>query len=194
VPGGIGAVLVDRDGEAVDYAGRADAYDLKLAGAHWQIVLRQVIDLATRHSLGALRLVAIRGERRSFIAHVLPDDYVLVLILRKRAGIAPAVRAFAVCERSLAREAGWHAAATSATWFAANVREGRGGRPAQLVVGNEEHSLELLGRLTGLSRRESGWRVRLGHGAELMLVREPGGLWYADEEIAHTLRASAEKA
>jgi predicted regulator of Ras-like GTPase activity (Roadblock/LC7/MglB family) len=172
VPGAIGAVLVDRDGEAVDYAGRVDSYDLKLAGAHWQIILREMVTMISRFDLGAARALAVRGERRSFIAHALPDDYVLLLLLGKRAG---------------AQEAGWHASAASATWFVAQVLEGRAGRPARILANGQEHPLELLGRITGLGRSETGWRVRLEHGAELMLVREPGGLWYADEHIGDPL-------
>jgi predicted regulator of Ras-like GTPase activity (Roadblock/LC7/MglB family) len=183
VPGAIGAVLVDRDGEAVDYAGRVDTYDLKLSGAHWQIVLKETCALTDRSGLGVPRALAIRGERRSFIVHALPDDYALVLLLGRRAGFTAAARAFAVCERSLAVEAGWRILVRSPTWFAANVAEGRTGRPMRLREGGHELGVEVLGRLAGLAPRERGWRVRLEQGAELTLVREPGGHWYSDEPI-----------
>ena len=41
----------------------------------------------------------------------------------------------------------------------------------------------MLGRLAPLGPRERGWRVRLENGAEVTLVREPGGHWYADEAL-----------
>ena len=187
VPGAIGAVLVDRDGEAVNYAGRVDAYDVKLAGAHWQIVLQETGALSARRSLGVPRVLAVRGERRSFIAHALPDGYALVLLLGRRAGFTAAARAFAVCERALANEAGWGAPARSASWFAAQVVEGRTGRPTRILANSQEHAVEVVGRITGLASREAGWRVRLEQGAELTLIREPGGHWYADEQVAQLL-------
>jgi hypothetical protein len=38
----------------------------------------------------------------------------------------------------------------------------------------------VLGTIANLPRRERGFRVRLPSQAELNLVREPGGHWYAD--------------
>jgi hypothetical protein len=183
VPGAFGAVLVDRDGEAVDYAGRADPYDLKLAGAHWQIVLRELRALAEAHprAVGTPRSIVVRGGRRSFIAHALPDDYALILLLSRRAGFSAATCAFAVCERALAAEAGWRPDALSPPWFALQVVAGRGGRPARIREGIDEYPIEVLGKVTGLASHEEAWRVRLEHGAELTLAREPGGHWYADE-------------
>jgi predicted regulator of Ras-like GTPase activity (Roadblock/LC7/MglB family) len=183
VPGAIGAVLVDRDGEAVDYAGRVDTYDLKLSGAHWQIVLRETRALAMHFDLGATQVLAVRGERRSFIVHALPDDYALVLLLGRRAGFTARRRAFAVCERALAHEAGWPVAAGPVGWFAAQVIEGRAGRPSRIRANGQEHAVEVVGRLTGLAATENGWRVRHDQGGELTLIREPGGHWYADEPV-----------
>jgi predicted regulator of Ras-like GTPase activity (Roadblock/LC7/MglB family) len=183
VPGAIGAVLVDRDGEAVDYAGRVDTYDLKLSGAHWQIVLRETRAVAMHFDLGATRVLAVRGERRSFIVHALPDDYALVLLLGKRAGFTARTRAFAVCERALAEEAGWSTATGSVGWFAAQVVEGRSGRPSRIGANGQEYAVEVVGRLTGLAASEDGWRVRHEQGGELTLIREPGGHWYADEHV-----------
>ena len=72
VPGAFGAVMVDGDGEAVDYTGRVEPYDLKLAGAHWQIVLREFRALGTTLPIGTPRGLMVRGARKSFIAHALP--------------------------------------------------------------------------------------------------------------------------
>jgi hypothetical protein len=37
--------------------------------------------------------------------------------------------------------------------------------------------------MTGLKAHEVGFRVRLPSGAELMLIRERMGLWFADEHL-----------
>ena len=38
-PGGIGAILVDDEGEAIDLFTRGDSFEIKLAGAHHGIIL-----------------------------------------------------------------------------------------------------------------------------------------------------------
>jgi hypothetical protein len=183
VPGAVGAVLIDTDGEAVDYTGRLHPFDLKLAGAHWQIVLREFRSLAATRPIGAPSSLLIRAARRSYIAHALPEDYALVLILRRRAGFTPATRAFAVCERALTAEAGWGARTRAPAWFAVDVAVTRAGRPTRVRAGSREHTIEVVGRIAGLAVREDGWRIRLEHGAELTLIREPGDHWYADESL-----------
>ncbi|HEY2516280.1 MAG TPA: roadblock/LC7 domain-containing protein [Polyangiaceae bacterium] len=182
IPGALAAVLVDGDGEAVDYTGRLSPFDLKLAGAHWQIVVRQ---FAEAKSLGVARSLLVRGASRSFVAHVLPDHYVLIVVLSRRAGFtAGASRAFPACERALCQEAAWRLRPQLPLWVPFKVTVGRQGRPQRLRPASprdaRDHPLEVLGRLTGLAPREQGWRVRLEGGAELMLVREPGGHWYGD--------------
>jgi len=40
--GVVGAVLVDSDGEAVDYAGRVDSFEIRVAAAEWRIILARL--------------------------------------------------------------------------------------------------------------------------------------------------------
>ena len=54
-------------------------------------------------------------------------------------------------------------------------------RPVALWVGGGWLAIEVLGRWTrGLGSREVGYRARLKTGAELALVRERLGRWYAE--------------
>ncbi len=187
VPGALGAVLVDLDGEAVDYAGRLAPFDLCSPARTGRSLFASSSRSARGPEIGTPRALSIRSSQRSFIAHALPEQYTLVLQLGRRAGFTAATRAFAVCERALASEAGWPlpSVARSATWFAIQVVANRTGRPTQIRFRDTDYRLEVLGRLAGLGRRETGWRVRLqGFGAELTLVREPGDHWYSDEHIA----------
>jgi hypothetical protein len=133
--------------------------------------------------LGTPGHLVVRGVARSFVVHPLPDGYVLVLVLGRRAGFTAATRAFAVCIRALAVEAGWRTSVTVAAWFAVQVEPNRAGAPVRLRYGKLRKELEILGRLAPLGPRERGWRVRLENGAEVTLVREPGSHWYADEAI-----------
>ena len=137
-------------------------------------------------ALGDPRWVVIRGARKSIAASVLPDGYVLVLLLRPRAAFTLSTRALKVCIRALAEEAGWtqldkRSGAKQRSWFEVAVETDRRGRP--LSVGAKKIAVEVLGTVMGLSVRERGFRVRTDEGSELTLVREPKQRWYADEPI-----------
>jgi len=178
LPGAFACALVDLGGETVDYAGVGEPFDMKIAAAHVRILLN---DLEEYGSLGDPRWIVIRGAKRSFVGRRLPEGYALVVLLRRRAGFTSSERAFAVCERALAIEAGWRVVAPRAPWFPIDVRVDRRGRP--YVVGSPPVAVEVLGAVVGLPHRERGFRVRLATGSELTLVRESGRVWYADEDL-----------
>lgn len=194
IPGAYAAALVDHEGECVDYAGRGDPFDIKVAAAHWRIILAQT---AKQRAFSGVRTIVARAQRRTFLAHALPDDYALVVLLSKRAGFAPISRAVAFGERALAEEAGWQVAPEALRWTPVEVaidarrrprtlrveaaRRGLG--PSQSPPATEAHSVEVLGAVMGLRAGERGFRVRLDTGAEVTVVREPSGCWYADSEL-----------
>lgn len=183
VSGAFAAAIVDSQGETVDYAGRGEPFDLRVTAAHVQIILASLDRFG---ALGEPRWVVIRGARKSVAASVLPDGYVLVLLLRPRAAFTISTRALKVCTRALAEEAGWTDLAKrdgvkQRSWFEVPVETDRRGRP--LHVGAKRLSVEILGAVMGLSVRERGFRVRTAEGSELTLVREPRKRWYADEPV-----------
>lgn len=175
IPGALGAVLVDELGETVDYFGHAEPFELKVTAAHWQIVL---CELAPLVAIQPVQLT-IRSAKRSYIVRRLPENYALVILLSKRAGFA-STRALEACERALAHEASWPKQ-QGHRWVAVDVRVDPKRRPREITLHEGSQALEVLGTLMGLRARERGFRVRLETGAELNLVREPGGRWYADE-------------
>lgn len=183
VSGAYAAAIVDSLGETVDYAGRGDPFAVRVAAAHLQIVLSTVQRFG---ALGEPTWLVIRGPKKSVAASVLPDGYVLVLLLRARAAFTISSRALRVCIRALAREAGWDDLAQSSkeeqrSWFEVLVETDRRGRPTHL--GEKRVPVEVLGAVMGLSVRERGFRVRTAEGSELTLVREPRQRWYADEPV-----------
>jgi hypothetical protein len=188
VPGAFAAALVDWDGECVDYAiekppgarAAVDPFDVKVAGAHWAIVLDEI---SQRPAFGVVQTIVCRGERRSFMIRTLPDRYVLVILLAKRAGFVPVARALDACERALAHEAAWTLPKGRGVWVPVDVETDDRSRPAWLTMGAISCPVEVLGGLTRLQPREVGFRVRLPSGGELNLVREAGRLWYADEKL-----------
>lgn len=196
VPGAISAALVDLEGETVDFWGTLEAFDIKIAAAHLQLALGQLTQV---RNLGVVKTLMIRGERRSFVVRAQPEDYSLVVVLRRRAGFTATRRAFAVCEAAIAQEAGWPVG--EPPWYGVEVTRDRRGRPARLrwpsagssAPPNERGkkarlargiATEVLGTIAGLQPTERGYRVRLSTGKEVTLVREAGGFWYADEPLA----------
>lgn len=180
VPGAVAAAFVDAEGECVDYAGWLAPFDIKVAAAHWRIILHQLGSLAW---MGTARTLVVRGAARSTVARVLHDGYALVLVLGRRAGFAMPERAFSACEVSIAIEAGWPMESYGARWFAVLVEVDAKRRPVRIVYGGLAESVEVLGRIVDTSPREQAFRVRLASGPEITLVREQGGFWYAEEPV-----------
>lgn len=176
ISGAYGAVLVDSEGETVDYAGSVVPYDIRVTAAYLQITLRQLQDITV---LGNPRFMIVRGAKRTVVARVLPEAYVLGILLRRRAGFTASQRAFSAAERALAREAGWQPPSGRA-WFAVEVHVDRRGRPVRV---EPDVAVEVLGTVMGLGVRDQGFRVRTAAGLELTLVREARSTWYADEEL-----------
>lgn len=187
IPGTYAAALVDQEGETVDYSGKAEPFEMKVAAAHWRIAMAQI--LAEPHFVDFKWLVS-RGVKQSFILYALPEGYALVLLLRRRAGFAPFTRPLSSCIRLLAHEAQWTLPDMRARdeesrgrdWVSVRVDTDRRHRPERVFGEVGGFAVEILGSIVGLRRREKGFRVRLESGKELTLVRELGGFWYADEE------------
>jgi hypothetical protein len=184
VPGARAAALVDSDGETVDYCGRGSPYEVRVAAAHFRILLDEA---RGQPSLSGVRSIVVRAARASFAVQALPDGYALVVRLARGGGFRGLVRAIPACIQSLSEEAGWRAAPCA--WYAVDVTESHRGapvdaRPSGAARAGQASSVEILGRYrAALPEHERAWRVRLSTGVELTLVRESGGFWYADEPL-----------
>ena len=185
LPGARGAALVDSEGETVDYAGRAKAFDVRVAAAHWRIVLDEARE---KPAISDVRSIAVRAARTSYLVQALPDGYALVVVMMRSAGFSGWQRAVASCAHALGEEAGWKADASEmpARWFPVTVLRDEKRRPAAVRADGRLHPLEILGTLQeGISGRERAWRIRFESGLEATLVREPGGACYLDEKLSH---------
>jgi predicted regulator of Ras-like GTPase activity (Roadblock/LC7/MglB family) len=185
-PGGRGAALVDSEGETVDYAGRLDPFEMKVAAATWLIVLTEAD--ATR--LVKPTQIVVRAKRNSYVVRRVHSDYAIVLVLHARAAFSVSERALAEAETGLATEAGWGRKGRHA-WFSVSVQTGAERRPVELFVADRWQPIEVMGMLVGLHDRERGYRVRLPSGVEMMLVRERSGLWFCDEPVVALEHAAA---
>jgi hypothetical protein len=183
--GALGTALVDSEGETVDYAGRLDPFDIKIAAAELCVLLEVV-----RHT-GALgwsetEEILVRGTRRSFYVRLLGEGYAMIVILPlhafgvSRRGVAEAVRE--VCS-----EAGLEVPHSMARyieqWLRVDVRvdPSDSRRPDAVWVDGIWCPVEVLGVYRDdPSSREVGYRARLKSGSEITLIRESLGRWYAD--------------
>jgi hypothetical protein len=181
VPGARAAALVDFEGETVDYAGALDPFDLKVAAAHWQIVLSEVAS----SRVGPIRQITVRARSRSYILRQLEPGYAVILVLHPRAAFAASDRALQEADARLCAEAGWTEPRRPTRWFGVDVETEASdrGRPARLRGASGWQPVEVMGCMVGLRPREKGFRVRLPSGAEMLLVRERMGRWFADERV-----------
>jgi hypothetical protein len=181
VPGARCAALVDRDGETVDYGGRGNPYEMRVAAAHLRIVFDEAL---AQPSLHAVRSFVVRASRMSFALYSLPQGYALVLALSRGAGFRGLGRAVPVCTTRLADEAGWDG--VPSPWHPLDVLlDARGApraiRPVRALSvptealavdaqgralapdpsNDSETNVEILGRFrAALPEHERAWRAR----------------------------------
>jgi hypothetical protein len=120
----------------------------------------------------------------------LPDGYAVVVLLARRAGFSP-MRALDACERALIAEAGLSKRPV-AEWTCMAVDCDRKRRPIRVAPIDGEGSIgvEVLGSMRDLPSGDRAFRVRLDTGAEVLLVRERGGIWYSEEPVDFARRSA----
>jgi hypothetical protein len=180
------AALVDQGGETVDYAGRVNAFEVRVMAAELRLILNVARD-ATLPGWSDVDLIYLRTSRRSYAVVGLSDGYAVVVeLLRHAFGLSR--RGLTQAIRELEHEAGFTgrlAGPGTVSWFRVEVRptleDER--RPEALWLDGAWRSVTVLGRYQSrdLARREAGYLVRLASGAEFSLVREPLGHWFVDD-------------
>ncbi len=92
VPGAVGAVFADWEGEPVDQFAHIPALDIQLVGAHWGVVWSQASERLARNGLGAVEELLIEGERATVLVRSVTDRYFVVLATRREAHLGTARR------------------------------------------------------------------------------------------------------
>ncbi len=178
----VSAMLVDVAGETVDYAGSGQPFDLKVAAAEWRLVLC-ALEACSIAPWRRTTEIYFRARDRSFAVFALSDGYALVLELQPRA-FDVSSRALAEVSRELEEEGGLRLECVprdEERWARIEVRTDPRDhrRPEGVWVEGGWVDVDVLGHYR-LGRREVGYRARLASGAEITLIREPLGRWYAD--------------
>jgi predicted regulator of Ras-like GTPase activity (Roadblock/LC7/MglB family) len=80
VPGAVGAVFVDWEGEMVEQVpAGASGEELKLLGAHWAIAYYQTKTALDNQGLGAADEVLLRFEHQQILIRRVTNEYLVVL-------------------------------------------------------------------------------------------------------------------
>ncbi|HET9958082.1 MAG TPA: hypothetical protein VFQ61_26485 [Polyangiaceae bacterium] len=181
--GALAAALVDSEGETVDYAGRVEPFDVRVAAAECRLLLGGLHENASR-LWPAPNSFIIRSGKHSISVHALSEGYAVVLVL-PRHSFDVSARALSEASREIAREAGLTVDVPrgSLLWSRVEVRcvSRKTRRPAAIWQNGAFRPVLVLGRLERpiIGGRDRGYLIRLDTGAELLLVREPLGRWFA---------------
>ena len=180
----LGASLVDSEGETVDYAGSIEPFDIKVAAAEWQLVLK-LLPSTRSLFLDETTQLLVRGLQHSFLAVPLTEGYSLIAQLERHA-FDVSSRALSEAVRDLCREGGldtphcWAGERWARVEVQTSTVDVR--RPEAIWRDGRWRSIEILGRVASdLEAREVGYRARLETGADITVVREPLGIWYASD-------------
>lgn len=104
VPGALGAVFSDWDGEPVDQFALLEPLDIQLLGAHVGILLNDIRRAGESVGAGVADEIVIRAERAQLILRVVDAKYYVVLALARDAPTGPACRALAQAADRLRKE------------------------------------------------------------------------------------------
>jgi predicted regulator of Ras-like GTPase activity (Roadblock/LC7/MglB family) len=104
VPGALGAIIADWEGEAVDHVARMDDYELKVIGAHKGVILNNLRNVLGRLGEGDLQEIIITTEESQTLILPVTLEYFLVLALGRGVGLGRALLEARRCACSLEKE------------------------------------------------------------------------------------------
>jgi hypothetical protein len=83
VPDAVGAILLDDEGEAVEWVSQRsrDPYDLKVEGAYHSIFKRQLEEITEGWDRGRLESYIFEGRDLITLTRSLPDGYYVLLVV-----------------------------------------------------------------------------------------------------------------
>lgn len=92
VPGAIGAVIQDVEGETVEAVGHLSDFDLMVHAAHWGLLWRDLQQAVNAKKLQEIRQIWLETECQKVVLTTLFDEYYLVFIVSKETAIIEALR------------------------------------------------------------------------------------------------------
>lgn len=104
LPGAVGAIIADWEGEAVDQVARMDDFEIKVLGAHKGIILTRLREALLRLDGGDLEEVLIHFDEGKTLITPLSDDYFLVLTVEPEVMVGKAAFVMRRCAERLRLE------------------------------------------------------------------------------------------
>jgi len=104
LPGALGAIIADWEGEAVDQVARMDDFEIKVLGAHKGIILTRLRETLQRLDGGELEEVLIHFDEGKTLISPLSEDYFLVLTVAPEVMVGKAAFVMRRCAAKLRRE------------------------------------------------------------------------------------------
>lgn len=104
VPGAIGAIFADWDGEAVDLVGKRAKDEIQLIGAHYGIILNNVQAVLRLFHFGEAEEIVLQHERMDLLVTTVAEGYYIVLAVTAGGHLATALRETRECATGLRRE------------------------------------------------------------------------------------------
>lgn len=199
VPFARGAAIVDFEGETVDYAGELDPFELRVAGATFQLVLSEA---RTCKLVSPLQIV-MPMKKAGFVIRVLDPSYCLIVVTRTLGVHCISGRLLLEIEARILHEAGLpivrrptsHRVEVETTGIGVRARPKQIRKPSSPIADDPSAAepwvpVEVVGALVGTARGERAFRVRLPTGAETTLTYESSRLWFADDPIEALVRSN----
>ncbi len=179
--GALGAALVDSEGEAVDFSTSLTPFEMKVAAAELRLVLQFTCE-ADVPGFQSTRELVVRAKRYSYGCFALTEGYALVLVMLRRS-FNVSRRAVAEAIWTISSEAGLDRPDGTERWVGVQVKATKRRKPQSVWLSGRWRPVDILGRFSATPNqpRDIGYRVQLNTGAELTLVRERLGRWYADQ-------------
>lgn len=104
IPGAVGAIFVDWEGESVDGFTSASQSGLRLLGAHWHIVYNLTKIIFEKRNLGFPLEMVLRFSSQQIVIRRVTDSYVVLLALKNSANLSRARYILAKAEIQLREE------------------------------------------------------------------------------------------
>jgi hypothetical protein len=177
----LAAVLVDGDGECVDYATVLDPYEAKIFGAVLLSTSAELMTSARKLGLGAPIQWVVEAARYDLVVRRLSEDFTLVVVLEAQRLTGHVLTAMVPLAEALRHEAGLDAESwdPASVPFRVDMQRTDGGEDVPACVheaGRMQRVERVLARWTergGISHAERlCFRVRAGD-RDLTLIYEP---------------------
>ncbi len=104
VPGSVGAIFADWDGEAVELIVKTNRDHLLHIGAHYAVILNNVQAVLRLFHFGEAIEIVVQHEHLDVLVRAVGDGYYVVLAMEKDGHLATALRETRACAEGLRKE------------------------------------------------------------------------------------------